>query len=293
MMTAIDSILDASESNHNKSQQIGWKGFRFTSFMRTFVRPKTWKTLPSSIDSLLNLSARVSKLEDQISSFPACGLFERIEFQERALANLGLETEKLKKLLASFTKSESPKSTPTPAPSPRPEKLMKELDFALPQPESLEGIISFLTERHGGQVHEKGIVTITSKSTFREGENPEFGPSRVADLTSDSYFWSKNEPGQWICWDFHEMRARPTHYAIRGEALKSWIVEGSLDGENWTKIDRQTDNQDFKEHWNTVSFTVSKPVKSRFIRLTQTDKRHDGIDYLFLLAVEFFGTLSE
>jgi hypothetical protein len=32
--------------------------------------------------------------------------------------------------------------------------------------ESLEGIISYLTKKHGGNVHEKGIVTIASKSVY-------------------------------------------------------------------------------------------------------------------------------
>jgi hypothetical protein len=89
------------------------------------------------------------------------------------------------------------------------------------------------------------------------------------------------------------MRVYPTHYTIRTCDLKSWVVEGSLDGDNWTEIDRQTDNQDFKDGWNKVSFTVSKPVESRFIRLTLTDKTHHGRDSLYLAAVEFFGTLSE
>jgi hypothetical protein len=173
-------------------------------------------------------------------------------------------------------------------------------------PESLEGIISYLTKKHGGNVHEKGIVTITSKSVR---DDPEYAPKNVAVLTSDSWFQSKNEPGQWVCWDFREMRVRPTHYTIRALLLKSWVVEGSLDGKSWTEIDRQTNNQDFDyagetctddcagsasctDDWETASFAVSNPSECRFIRLTQTGKRYYD-DHLLLNAVEFFGTLSE
>jgi hypothetical protein len=124
-------------------------------------------------------------------------------------------------------------------------------------------------------------------------DDPKYAPKNVADLTSDSNFCSKNEPGQWVCWDFGEMRVRPTHYTIKTLRLKSWVVEGSLDGRSWTEIDRQTDNQDFEDGWNTASFTVSKPAEFRFIRLTQTDKNHVGDNCLVLFAVEFFGTLSE
>jgi hypothetical protein len=156
---------------------------------------------------------------------------------------------------------------------------------------SLDGIISHLTMKHGRNVHENGIIIITSKSVC---DHPDYALEKVADLTSNSYFYSKNEPGQWVCWDFREMRVRPTHYTIEAEFLKSWVLEGSLHGSSWTEIDRQTDNQDFTNYqWRAASFAVSKPAEFRFIRLTQTDKDHDGRDDLALDAVEFFGTHSE
>jgi E3 ubiquitin-protein ligase HECTD1 len=155
----------------------------------------------------------------------------------------------------------------------------------------LDGIISYLTRKHGGNVADNRIVTITSKSV---GPDLEFSLENVAYLAlSYSEFRSQDEPGQWICWDFGELRVRPTHYTIRAYSLKSWVVEGSLDGSSWTEIDRQTDNQDFKDHANTASFAVSNPSDFRFIRLTQTDKNHMGADDLYLVAVEFFGILVE
>jgi hypothetical protein len=160
--------------------------------------------------------------------------------------------------------------------------------------ESLDGIISYLTKKHGGNDHDKGIVTITSKSV----DDPEcalknVALQNVADLTSDSYFQSKDEPGQWVCWDFREMRVRLTHYTLKAPHLKSWMVEGSLDGSSWTEIDRQTDNRNCEFMWNAASFAVSKPAEFRFIRLTQTDNNYVRSDNLFLRAVEFFGTLSD
>jgi hypothetical protein len=79
--------------------------------------------------------------------------------------------------------------------------------------QSLEGIISYLTKKHGGNVHEKGIVTITSKWVR---DDPKFALKNVADLTSRSDFISNHEPDQWVCWDFREMGVRPTHYTIFG-----------------------------------------------------------------------------
>jgi hypothetical protein len=182
-----------------------------------------------------------------------------------------------------------PTSSPKPSGSPTPSaaKSQNKVEIPMKEAKSLDGIISYLSQKHGGNVGEKGIVTITSKSVFA-------GDLKcVADLTSDSRFISKDEPGQLVCWDFGEMRVRPTHYTLRAWQLKSWVVEGSLDGRSWTEIDRRTNNQDFKMCRNTASFAVSNPAEFRFIRLTQTAKRRPGDDCLFLRAVEFFGTLSE
>jgi hypothetical protein len=43
------------------------------------------------------------------------------------------------------------------------------------------------------------------------------------------------------------MRIRLTHYSLFADRLKSWVLEGSVEGESWMEIDRQTDNQAFRE----------------------------------------------
>jgi hypothetical protein len=193
-------------------------------------------------------------------------------------------------------------------PTPKPQKSQSKVEIPMKsepidpswdwenEAKSLDGIISYLTKKHGGNVQEKGIVTITSKSC------PHHDLKNLADLGSSASFASEDAPGQWVCWDFREMRVRPTHYTLWALSLKSWVVEGSLDGSSWTEIDRQTNNKDFKSwardnqkflDWHTASFALSKPAEFRFIRLTQTRKNHWDEDFLSLRAVEFFGTLSE
>jgi hypothetical protein len=157
-------------------------------------------------------------------------------------------------------------------------------------PKSLHGVIAFLTAKHGGNVNLLGTVRITSKSAFSDA--PEDALSNVADLTSDTAFWSGLDMDQWVCWDFQGIRCHPTHYTISACYLKSWVVESSLDGAEWTEIDRQTDNREFAD-WNTASFPMSNVVEARFIRLTQTSANHYGHGYLRLRAFEIFGTFRE
>jgi hypothetical protein len=250
-------------------------------FRCSTVSVSNFQNSSQQIEAIWN---RLGRLEDSVS------LLLR-EFSEKTTRETNLQP-----LKSSPRPSSPPSPSPiqpvrvspsTPVPPVSPSKSLKATKFPLKEAESLEGIISYLTRKHGGNVDEKGIVTINSKSVDRDC------PVRnVADLTSDSEFCSKNEPGQWIRWDFHEMRVRPTHYTIRTGLLKSWVVESSLDGEAWTEIDRKTDNWDFYWCWMAASFAVSK-AECRFIRLTQTGKGHDGNDDLRIYAFEFFGTLLE
>jgi hypothetical protein len=163
-------------------------------------------------------------------------------------------------------------------------KGLKSVQYPMKEAKSRDGIIAYLTKKHGGNVHENGIVTITSSSVI---DDSDMAPKNVADLMVRSYFHSKFEPDQWIRWDFREIRVRPTHDTIRASYLKSWIVEGSLDGESWTEIDRQGQYRDDR----TASFAISNPMNGRFIRLTQASQEGITSDYVALCAVEFFGAL--
>jgi hypothetical protein len=122
-----------------------------------------------------------------------------------------------------------------------------EVEFPLQEAKSVDGIISYLSGKYGGQ----RTLTLSSKSV--PGDKFMYSRPNVVVLTQNLYFCSSHEPGQWVCWDFHEIRLRPTHYTITSDTMKSWVIESSLDGEVWTEIDRKTDNEDFKRDWATAS----------------------------------------
>jgi hypothetical protein len=193
-----------------------------------------------------------------------------------------------------------PTPTPNPAvristPTPVPTASHSSNQFPFKAATLLGGIISYLAFKHGGNVHDNGIVTVTSKSVYS-------GAVRLlTDFSSDSFFSSQNAPGQWICWDFHEMRVCPTHYTIMSKLYspRSWVVESSLDGVGWFRrgtwieIDRRKDNSDLKASHSVASFSVSNSAECRFIRLTQTGPNHNQTHELRISAFEIFGTLLE
>jgi hypothetical protein len=109
---------------------------------------------------------------------------------------------------------------------------------------SLHGIIAYLPQKHGENFIDEGIVAITAKSV--SPPNRRYAIEDAADHGATLGFESNDEPVQWVCWDFHEMRIFPTHYIIKVSSLKSWVVQSSLDGETWTEMDRKMDKMDFK-----------------------------------------------
>jgi hypothetical protein len=157
---------------------------------------------------------------------------------------------------------------------------------------SLDGIISHLTREHGGNVHDRGIVDISSKSRWSSCV-----PKHAADLQTQTYFHSLAEPDQWLCYDFKDRRVKPTHYSIHAHSgnayLRSWIFEGSNDGSSWTILDEQKNNSTTNSSHPIGTFSVSRSAECRFIRLRQTGKNARGSDHLILFAFEIFGQLIE
>jgi hypothetical protein len=152
-----------------------------------------------------------------------------------------------------------------------------------------KGMIAWLIEKHGANLHDAGVVTVTSKSALANYE-----PKNVVSRSRIEGFRSRNEDNEWICWDFGSIRVKPSQYEISGLHLASWCIEGSLDGENWTELDRQGPEQFLGNlERRTVSFHVVMQQDFRFIRLTQSDRGGDGGEGISLFALELFGMLFD
>jgi hypothetical protein len=159
----------------------------------------------------------------------------------------------------------------------------------------LRGIIADLTAKAEGNVHEKGIVNITSKTAQDINSVKE-----IANLQANTYFWSREGPGQWICLDFLGRRAEITQYTIKssphrrgGHHLKSWVLEVSQNGTNWTLIDRHQDDTELNDKGAIRNYHVIEGPPMRFVRLRQTGPNHADARYLILGAIELFGNLFD
>ena len=163
----------------------------------------------------------------------------------------------------------------------------------------LEGIIAYLTRTSHGNVHDKGIVNVTASSVYGSS----WDPKNAADLEVETPYYSSDEPDVWICYDFKGMSIVPTGYSIRSWSgrgpgsmhLKSWVIEVSKDGSQWTLVDRRVNNSDLNGRSLTQNFKITEPVsgKYRYIRLRQIGENHSHNYYVIISALEIFGTLDE
>jgi hypothetical protein len=166
----------------------------------------------------------------------------------------------------------------------------------------LEGIISYLSDKCGGNVHERGIVTITGHDCY--SDNLCHAAFNAADLKADSYFYSKNERNQSLTYDFGDRRIQVSHYAIRSRHnggvndfnLRSWVIESSIDGDHWIEVDRREDDSSLNGRNLTQLFKVcGESVQSRFVRLRQIGRNHSStLDHKMVISgFELFGLLIE
>jgi hypothetical protein len=165
-----------------------------------------------------------------------------------------------------------------------------------------DGIIAHLTRQCGGNVHDRGVIEVTSsKSVY-----PDDAAKNIADLEDASYFYSVNRRmtsdmphtrNNWVCYDFKRQTIVPTHYTVRTSSgfahLKSWLVETSTDGQNWREVDHHENNKQLNGHNLTATFAVADGRECRFIRLVNVGGNHKNNDALMISAWEIFGTLIE
>jgi hypothetical protein len=166
------------------------------------------------------------------------------------------------------------------------------------RPRELDGIISFLVRKHGGNPHDRGVVAVTSSRRVKA--QPEEAEKNVLDLRANSVFVSEYYAGQWLCVDFKEMLVKPLHYTIRsqyngfpnGPNLRSWVVEASNNGTEWDQIDSKEDNAELNGKNITKTWEVAKrELLVSMIRIRQTGTSHDGSERFVISAIEFFGHL--
>ena len=254
---------------------------RFHQKLRELVREK--KTAESDTQSLVQ---RIQSLEIRVDEVVEGQKKISMEPSPTAPEERLVPLEHFQKLASDVKQLKESES--------RHEKEIRDLDhipkcFACGASNELNGVIAYLTQKYGGNVHDNGIVAVTACK-------PRGHPKKAVDLDSEDAYISKNQENSWLCCDFLDNRVIPTSYSMKSnneQRPKSWAFEVSSDGSSWTEIDRREDNYDLNDPMAIHNFTTSHVTGKdgfQFIRIRQTGPNHAGDHTFVITLLEIFGT---
>jgi hypothetical protein len=151
-------------------------------------------------------------------------------------------------------------------------------------------IFGHLAKSFEGNLHDAGIVTVTTKSNSGADWSH---PRNILDRDLNPGFESEDEPNQWLCCDFHDGRVVPDFLQIHTDMISLLMtVEGSIDGESWTELHTFC-GFDPDGTYGFYRVMGVSPERYRFIRLTQIGLNSKGNYRLGIQQLRVDGTIAE
>jgi len=109
---------------------------------------------------------------------------------------------------------------------------------------------------------------------------------------------TKPMKGGYFIIDLVKVWCKPTHYTLRHyasydtEALRDWKLQGSNDGQKWTKLLSHKKDTSLEKKGATKTWVIPKVKKTfRIFRILQTGENSNGHWYLALSGFEIYGKL--
>lgn len=165
-----------------------------------------------------------------------------------------------------------------------------------------DGIIRYLTSVHGGNLHDRGVVTVTGSQTHTIFSSCHL--KYLLNVQNDSEFYCSVNLPDWPHFklDFHDMRVCPTSYSLGtyvfgtgDQHLKSWVIEGSVDDDSWVELDKRDNDTNLNGQFRKYHYEMQSPNKRsfRYIRLRMTGPSHRNDHQLLCSSIELYGALIE
>ena len=152
-------------------------------------------------------------------------------------------------------------------------------------------IIDYLNKECGGDIIAKGRIYL-SASSYGNGDI-----NQILDLSTNSCFYTKNQPDSYILFDFKSSMVQLKNYSLTsGENkfhLRNWVLESSDDGFHFETIHQESNCSKVNGSNQKSKFNVRHKKYQRFIRLRITGNDWNDSNYLELNSIEFYGNLIE
>jgi hypothetical protein len=119
-----------------------------------------------------------------------------------------------------------------------------------------------------------------------------FAAANAAVPRTDCVFCSGDRPGQWLCYTFTDGPRFVSAYVLQSCPFapgsvhpRSWALEGSGGGGEWTELDSRRDSDALNGPSVLAHFTAERPGRFASFRLRQTGPNHAGND---VFAIGYF-----
>ena len=147
--------------------------------------------------------------------------------------------------------------------------------------------------------HESKAVVCTSSSVD--------GTSNLKGIVArfPTHFATKSAAKSWIGVELSNLTLQPSFYTLRNTdntearnlSLRSWKLEGSKDGKQWTQLDERNHDNTLNQKSQTVTLAVPQSTAASqyysHFRLTQTAANSGGGQQLCVGGVEMYGRLRK
>lgn len=158
------------------------------------------------------------------------------------------------------------------------------------------GILRNLSDECGGNVHDKGIVNVTSSSYY----DNRFYPKNAVDFTDNKKdFRSSYEENAWLKYDFLNKKVHPIGYSIKSTFENkgywhpvNWVIEGSNTDltNDWVILDSRNDIKSLDDSYAFQTFFIQKSCDFyRYLRIRQTGRDSTNDHYLEISELDFYG----
>lgn len=171
------------------------------------------------------------------------------------------------------------------------------MTFVAPSDNSFSGILNFLRKKSNKNIESE--VEITGSSVLDSSDRHQ--PRNVVDYENQSNeFYTKDQPDNWICFDFKEHRIIPTDYTIKSydciqnyRSAKSWKLEVSNDNNSWEVIDEVENCEEVNGNCKVHTFRIKQQPSNavRYLRMKSTGKCWNGQNHFNIGKFEIYGAL--
>lgn len=171
----------------------------------------------------------------------------------------------------------------------------KGISFSPKNNNEISGIINYLRTQNNNQIENEINITVSSFGDSSERNQPK---TVILYENKNNYYYSKNNPNEWLCIEFKNHQIIPTDYTIRSLPfnsndihLKNWILEGSTDNKTWHTLDEKTNFSELNGNNYVHTFHINNTNKYRFLRIKETGLNWRNDNYLSFNCIEFYGNL--